>query len=180
MNILRSWTNGDGEAAMREFLRQSPPRRAAVRDLIGELKSNEPFARRCAAVLARRVSAREPGILRRHAGLPIGLAAELGDDEWQARGYVVVAAALNGASHAERMRLASLLRSMLEDKRIGLRAMALEAFALVAAAEPKLRNEAMVLLERARRDGPFALRVRARRMLPLLLAARDRAGKPTP
>jgi hypothetical protein len=177
MCIPRSWTNGDGEAAMREFLRQRPPRRAAMRDLICELKSSEPFMRRCAADLARRVSARAPGILRQHAGVLIDLAAGLGDEEWQARGYAAVAAALNAATHTERMRLAGLLRPMLKDKRIAVQAMALEAFATVAVVEPRLRAAAIPLLEGALREGRCARQLRARRMLPLLLAAGGDAGK---
>jgi hypothetical protein len=136
-----------------------------MRDLVNELQSADRFARRCAADLARRLSAREAGILRSHAGLLMDLAAGLPDDEWQARGWVTLAAAGNVSTHGQRMRLAGLLRPMLEDKRVGLRAMALEAFVTMAEAEPRLREEAMPRLERALRDGPFALRVRARRLL---------------
>jgi hypothetical protein len=44
-------------AAMREFLCQPPPRRAAIRELMKELLSDNPVCRRCAADLARLVSA---------------------------------------------------------------------------------------------------------------------------
>ncbi len=155
---------------MRDFLGQPQPRRAAIRDLMTELLAENPYARRCAADLARRVSAREPGILRKYADVLIDLVAELPLEQWQARGYVTLAAALNASTHAQRMRLAHLVRSLAEDERIALRAIALEAFGILAVAEPELREEAVPLLERARREGTCAMRSRARRMLPLLLA----------
>jgi hypothetical protein len=64
MGIARSWKDADGVAATRDFLRQPPPRRAAIRDLMTSLLSGDSFTSRCAADLARRVSARELGILR--------------------------------------------------------------------------------------------------------------------
>src|SRR5271157_4640141 len=153
MVVPRSWREADGRAAMRDFLCQPPPRRAATRDLMTELLSPNPFARRCAADLARRVSAREPGILRKYADVLIDLVAELPMDQWQARGYVTLSAALNTSTRAQRMRLANMVRSLIQDERIAIRAIALEAFAILAAAEPELRDEAMMLLERSRRDG---------------------------
>jgi hypothetical protein len=166
---------------MRDFLGQPPPRRAAIRGLMAELLSPDPFASRCAADLARRVSAREPGILRRHADVLIGLAAELPPEQWQARGYVTLAAALNARTHQQRMRLTPLVRSLAQDERIALRAIALEAFAILAQNEPELRDEVMLLLERSRRAPEAAVRCRALRMLPLLLAceieARSGAGR---
>lgn len=185
MVIPRSWKDADAVAAMRGFLRQPPPRRAAVNDLMRELLSPDPFTSRCAADLARRISARQPGILRKYADVLVNLVAELPLDRWQARGYVTLAAALNASTHAQRMRLAVVVRALAEDERIALRAIALEAFAILAAAEPELRDEAMLLLERSR-HGSGAMRVRARRMLLLLLASekkarsQPRASKPAP
>jgi hypothetical protein len=181
MVIPRCWKDADAVAAMRDFLSQPPPRRFAIRGLMTELLSPDPFACRCAADLARRVSAREPGILRRHADVLAGLAAELPPEQWQARGYVALAAALNAGAHGQRMRLAPLVRSLVEDERIAVRAMGLEAFAILAQAEPELRDEAMLLLECSRRAPEAALRSRARRMLPLFLSseieARPAAGR---
>lgn len=168
MCVPRSWKDADGVAATRDFLGQPPPRRAAIRGLMTELLSPDPFASRCAADLARRVSAREPGILRRHADILVGLAAEIPREQWPARGYVTLAAALNAGTHGHRMRLAPLVRAMVEDERIALRAIALEAFAILARAEPELREEVLLLLERSRRAPEAAVRCRARRMLPLL------------
>ncbi len=176
MAVPRSWKDADGVAAMRKFLVAPPPRRAAVRDLVRELLSEDPFERRCAADLARRVSAREPGILKRYADVLIDLAAELPFDEWQARGHVTLAAALNASTHGQRIRLAVPVRAMVEDDRIALSAIALEAFSILAAAERELRGEAMALLEHFRRNGAPAMRSRARRMLLLLLAAEKGAG----
>ncbi len=171
MVVPRSWKYVDAIAAMREFLGQPPPRRAAVRDLMAELVSDNPYACRCAADLARLVSAREPGILRKYADVLIDLVAELPLERWQARGYVTLAASLNAWTHAQRMQLAILVRALAEDERNALRAIALEAFATLAVAEPELRDEAMVLLESARRNGTCAMRSRARRMRLVLMAA---------
>jgi hypothetical protein len=177
MVVARSWKVADGVAAMHDFLRPPPPRRAAIRDLINALLSPDRFTRRCAADLARRVSAQEPGILRQYADVLIELVAEIPREEWQARGWVTLAAALSASTHPQRTRLALLLRSLLKDERIATRAMALEAFAVLAAAEPKLRNEAMQLIERARNDESVAMRIRARRMLLPLMAS---GSKPFP
>lgn len=170
MHIPRGWTNADAVAAAREFLSQKPPRRAAIRALMRELLAPDPYARRCAADLARLVSAREPGVLSAYAAVLIDLLAELPDRQWQARGYVTLAAALNAATRTERMSLAVYVRGLVEDPRNALRAIALEAFTILAIDEPKLRDEVLPLLERFRREGTCAMRSRAKRMLPPLLA----------
>lgn len=171
MHIPRGWTSADAVAATREFLAQKPPRRAAIRDLMNEVLSPDRYMRRCAADVARLVSAREPGILRAYFSVLIDQLAELHEDEWQARGYLTLAAALNAATRAQRMQLAIFVRALVNDPRNALRAIALEAFTILAAAEPELREEAMPLLERSRREGTCAVRSRAKRMLPLLLQA---------
>jgi hypothetical protein len=163
---------------MRDFLDQPPPRRAAIRELMKELLSESPFACRCAADLARRVSEREPGILKEYTGVLIDLAAQLPLEQWQARGYVTLAAARNASTHAERVRLATAVRFMVDDERTALRAIALEAFATLAVVEPELRDEAILLLERYRRNGSCAMRSRARRMLLRLLAPERKARAP--
>ncbi|MGO9339958.1 MAG: hypothetical protein ACLPY1_20860 [Terracidiphilus sp.] len=173
MWIPRGWKKADSVAATRDFLRHKPPRRAAIRELITELLSPEPFARRCAADLARRVSAREPGVLKNYADVLIDLVSELGDDQWQARGYIAQATALNTVTPIQRGRLAGMLRAMADDQRIGLRAMALEALANLAVADANLREEVLILLENARVDPVCAMRSRARRMLPVLLMASE-------
>jgi hypothetical protein len=171
MATQRSWKDADGDAAMREFLLVPPPRRAAIRELMKEILSPDLFTRRCAADLARRVSAREPGILSRYADLLIDLITEIPLDQWQARGYIALAAANNAITRRQRMSLVVPVRALLEDERIAIRAISLEAFAILAIAEAELRDEAMLLLESARHDKTPALRSRARRMIPQLAAA---------
>jgi hypothetical protein len=171
MVVARSWKEADGRAAAREFLSQRLPRRTAIRELMKALLSESPFERRCAADLARRISEREPGILKAYAGVLIDLAAQTPLEQWQARGYVTLAAARNASTRAERMRLAVLARVMIDDERIAIRAIALEAFGVLAAAEPELREEALILMERYRREGCCAMRSRARRMLLVLMKA---------
>jgi hypothetical protein len=171
MVVPRRWMNADAVAAMRDFLGQPPPRRAAIRDLMAGLVSTNPYSCRSAADLARLVSAREPGILRKYADVLIELVAELPMEQWQARGYVTLAASLNTSTRAQSMRLAVLVRALAEDERNALRAIALEAFATLAVAERELRDEAMLLLERSRRNGSAAMRSRARRMLLVMMAA---------
>ena len=63
------------------------------------------------------------------------------------------------------------MRALAVDERNALRAIAMEAFAILAAAEPELRDEATVVLEYARREGTSAMRTRARRMLLLMSAS---------
>jgi hypothetical protein len=67
--------------------------------------------------------------------------------------------------------LLPLVRARVRGDRIAVRAMALEAFAVLAANEPELRDEAMEMLENARHDPAMAMRSRAKLMLPLLMKA---------
>jgi hypothetical protein len=163
----RSWKSTDAVAAAKDFFTKS--RKTAVRELIWELCSDDPFDHRCAAELARLVSRREPGILAGYGDVLAAVAAELPMEEWQARGYVIVAAAHNAMTRAQRLRLIPLVRARLAEDRIAVRAMALEAFAILAANEPELREEAMEILEAARHDQATAMRCRAKLMLPLLM-----------
>jgi len=165
----RSWRSADAAAAAKDFF--TKPRKRAIRELIRELCSDDPFDRRCAAELARLVSRREPGILAQFGDVLAEVAAELPVEEWQARGYVIVAAAHNAFNRAQRMHLLPLVRARLAEERIAVRAMALEAFAVLAAHEPELRDEAMEMLENAHRSSIPAMRCRAKLMLPVLMKA---------
>jgi hypothetical protein len=165
--IPRVWKSTDAAAAAKDFF--TKPRKAAVRELIRELCSDDPFDHRCAAELARLVSRREPGILAAYGDVLAEVAAELPMEEWQARGYVVVAAAHNAVTRPQRLRLLPLVRSRLAEDRIAVRAVGLEAFAILAAHEPELRDEAMEMLEDSRHSTIPAMRSRAKLMLPVLL-----------
>jgi hypothetical protein len=165
----RSWKSTDAAAAAKDFF--TKPRKAAVRELMRELCSGDPFDHRCAAELARLLSRREPGILAAFGDVLAEVAAALSMEEWQARGYVIVAAAHNAMTRSQRLRLLPLVRARLAEDRIAVRAMALEAFAILAASEPELRDEAMQMLEDARHSPVPAMRCRAKLMLPVLLEA---------
>lgn len=167
--LPRSWKSTNAAAAAKDFFIK--PRKTAIRELIRELCSDDPFDHRCAAELARLVSRRSPGILSTYGDVLAEVAAELPMQEWQARGYVIVAAAHNAITRPQRLRLLPLVRARLQENRIAVRAMALEAFAILAANEPELRDEAMTILEDARHSTDFAMRARARLMLPLLAKA---------
>jgi len=97
--------------------------------------------------------------------------------EWKARGYVIVAAAHNAITRSQRLRLLPLIRARLQEDRTAVRAMALEAFAILAAREPNLRDEAMTMLEEARHSPIPAMRSRARLMLPVILKAETRSTR---
>jgi hypothetical protein len=165
----RPWKSSDAAAAARDFF--AKPRRTAVCELLRELCSDDPFDHRCAAEVARLVSQRKPGVLAPYANLLADVAVTFPLEEWQARGYILVAAAHNAIKRPERTRLLPLVRARLSEDRIAVRAMALEAFALLAAREPELRDEAMEMLESARHDTAPAMRTRARLMLPVLMKA---------
>ena len=109
------------------------------------------------------------GIFAGYGDVLAEVAAELPIEDWQARGYVIVAAALNTTTRPQRMRLLPLVRTRLAEDRTAVRAMALEAFAILAAHEPTLCDEAMEMLEAARHNSEPAMRARARLMLPLLM-----------
>lgn len=168
----RPWKPTDAaEAARASFTR---PRARAARDLMRALCSSDPYQHRCAAEVARLISRRRPGLLAAYGDLLAEVAVEFPEEEWQSRGYILVAAALNATTRSQRMRLLPLIRVRLQDARLALRAMALEAFTDLAAAEPDLRDEALALLESARHSTIPALRCRARLMLPVLLKAEVR------
>jgi hypothetical protein len=167
--LPRSWKSTNAAAAAKDFFIK--PRKTAIRELIRELCSDDPFDHRCAAELARLVSRRSPGILSTYGDVLAEVAAELPMQEWQARGYVIVAAAHNAITRPQRLRLLPLVRARLQENRIAVRAMGLEALAILAANEPELRDEAMTMLEDARHSTDFAMRARARLMLPLLAKA---------
>jgi hypothetical protein len=174
----RPWTSKDAATAARDFF--SKPRRTAVRELIRELCSDDPFDHRCAAELARLVSRREPDILAAYSDLLVEVAATSPMEEWRARGYVLVAAAINATAHSQRMRLLSLVRARLAEARIAVRAMAFEAFACLATREPGLRDEAMAMLETARYDPAPAMRCRAKLMLPMRMGLAVQADAASP
>jgi hypothetical protein len=169
----RPWKSTDATAAANDFF--AKPRKTAVRELIRGLCSDDAFDHRCAAELARLVSRREPGILAAYGDVLAEVAAEFPMEEWQARGYVLVAATHNAMTRAQRMRLLPLVRARLAEDRIAVRAMALEAFCVLAAREPELRDEALERLEAARHSADLAMRARARLMLPMLTRT-DRAS----
>ena len=173
MAFPRAWKNAEeAAAAARDFLAASPPRRAAIRGLMADLLEGDPPARKRAADVARRVCERDPAILRKYADVLIDLAAEIPLDEWQARVYVTLAAALSAPTHSQRMRLTVPVRALIAEERIALRAAGLEAFAMLAAVEPQLRDEALELLEHARHDTTPGIKARSRRMLLLLMSSR--------
>lgn len=174
-HIWRSWRSTDAAAAAKAFFTRPP--KAAARELMQELCSDDPYDHRCAAELARLVSRRKPGILSGYVDLLAEVAAELPVEEWQARGYILVAAALNATSPGQRQRLLPLVRARLQEERVAVRAMALEAFAMLGAQEPDLREEAMAMLEQQRHSPDFALRARARLMAPLVMRAEARPGR---
>lgn len=170
----RGWKSTDAAEAAKEFFRK--PRRRAVLELVRELCSEGAFEHRCAAELARLVSRKQPGILAEYGDVLAEAAAELPMEEWQARGYVLVAAAHNAMTRAQRMRLAPLVRARLAEDRIAVRAMALAALAVLAAHEPELRDEALDRIEEARHSGDFAMRTRAKCMLPAVMGKTRRSA----
>jgi hypothetical protein len=168
----RPWKSTDAAAAARAFLDacgERPSRRSAIRDLMAQLNSGDPYDHRCAAEVARLVSQRQPGVLAGYSGLLAEVAATLPGEEWQARGYVIVAAALNAGRPAERRRLLPTIRERLRDEeRTGVRAMALEALLVLGGQDAAIRDEALDALEAAQRSPIPAIRARAKRMLPIM------------
>jgi hypothetical protein len=169
----RSWKSTDAAAAARVFLDacgELRSRRSAVRELMAQLNSGDPYDHRCAAEVARLVSQRQPGVLTGYCDLLIEVAAAFPAEEWQARGYVIVAAALNARTPAERRRLLPTIRERLrEGERTGVRAMALEALLVLGARDAAIRDEALDALEAAQRSPIPAMRARAKRILPVMV-----------
>lgn len=174
----RPWKSTDAAAAAKVFLAswsEARTRRAAVRELLEQLTSGDPYDHRCAAEVARLVSQRQPGVLAGYTDLLADAAAAFPDEEWQARGYVIVAAALNAGTPAQRRRLLPTIRERLREERTGVRAMALEALLVLGSRDAAIRDEAMEALEDALRSRIPAMRARARRLAPALLQGKVRA-----
>ena len=169
----RPWKSTDAAAAARELLALSDDamrRRAAIRELMAQLASGDPYAHRCAAEVARLVSQRQPGILTGYSDLLADAAAAFSDEEWQARGYVIVGAALNAGTPAQRRRLLPTIRERLrEEERTAVRAMALEALLILGSRDAAISDEALAALEAAQRSPIPAMRSRAKKMLPEMM-----------
>ena len=169
----RPWKSTVAAAAAQAFLAActSPRRRrAAVRELMEQLVSGDPYDHRCAAEVARLVSQRQPGALAGYSDLLADAAAAFPDEEWQARGYAIVAAALNAGTAAQRRRLLPTIRERLrEEERTAVRAMALEALLVLGAWDAAIREEALEALEDAQRSPIPAMRARAKRFLPMAM-----------
>jgi hypothetical protein len=166
----RAWKSADAAAAATAFLARSLP--SAARELMEQLTQGDPYAHRCAAEVARQVSRRQPGILANYADLLADAAAAFPQEEWQARGYVVVAAALNTQTPSQRRRLLPTIRERLRtEERTAVRAMALEALLVLGARDGGIREEAIEALEAAQRSSIPAMRARAKRCLPAMLKA---------
>lgn len=165
----RPWKSTDAAAAARVFLAswsKVRARRAAIRELMEQLNSGDPYDHRCAAEVARLVSQRQPGILAGYSDLLADAAAAFPDEEWQARGYVIVAAALSAGTSAQRRRLLPTIRERLrEEERTAVRAMALEALLVLGARDAAIRDEAIEALENAQRSPIPAMRARAKRIV---------------
>jgi hypothetical protein len=176
----RAWKSTDAAAAARAFLDrcgQPRPRRAAVRELMEQLVCGDPYEHRCAAEVARLVSQRQLGVLAGYSDVLAEAAAALPEEEWQARGYVIVAAALNAGTPAQRQRLLPIIRERLrEEERTGVRAMALEALLVLGARDAAIRGEALDALEAAQRSAIPAMRARAKRLLPMMLGSGSGRG----
>jgi len=149
------------------------PRRAATRELVEGMCSDDAYTRRASADIARAVAVREPEALRNYADLLVDLAMECPLEQWQARGYSALAAAYTARNRPQRMKLAEMLRGMLEEEQIAIRAIAIEAFATIACAEPELREEAMGMLELSCESGIPAIRSRGRRMLLTMMKSQS-------
>ncbi len=169
----RCWTKTDALAAAAEFLSRPRPRRMAARELVEGMCSDDAYTRRASADVARTVAVREPGALRHYADLLVDLAMECPLEQWQARGYSTLAAAYTARNRAQRMKLADLLRGMLEEEQIAIRAIAIEAFATIACAEPELRDEAIGMLELCGESGIPAIRSRGRRMMLTMMKSQS-------
>ena len=163
----RSWKSNNTAAAAKAFFAR--PRRVAERELLRELCSGDPYQHRRAAEVARLVSLREPGVLAGCGDLLSEVAAAFPEAEWQARGYVLVAAAHNAANAAQRQRLLPTIRERLrQEERAAVRAMALEALLVLGARDAAIRNEALEAMEDAQRSSIPAMRARAKKMMPKL------------
>jgi hypothetical protein len=167
----RPWKSTDAEAAAKAFFAR--PLRSAARELMQQLNSDDPYEHRCAAEVARLVSQRRPGLLAAYGDLLAEAATAFPEEEWQARGYVLVAAAHNAVTSAQRQRLLPAIRERLRDEeRTAVRAMALEALLVLGAQDAAIRGEALEALEAAQRSPIPAMRARAKRMgLAVLTAA---------
>jgi hypothetical protein len=171
----RPWKSTDAAAAAKAFLAR--PIRTAARELMEQLSSGDPYEHRCAAEVARRVSQRRPGVLAAYGDLLAEAAAAFPDEEWQARGYVMVAAALNARTPAQRRRVLPTIRERLRnEERTGVRAMALEALLVLGARDAAIREEALGAMEAAQRSAIPAMRARAKRLLPLILRSEECRG----
>ena len=133
-----------------------------VSALVRLLFSPNAEVRRHAADAARRVTEKQPDLLRPYADRLLGALAESTGDDWRMLAHTGLVAARIAHTRAQRLRAASLLRPLLHDPSNVVRCTALEGLGLLASLVPDLRAEVQPILEEAVVVGTPGMRHRAR------------------
>lgn len=153
-------------AAAMVLAARHPVREARL--LVDQVCGGDDFERQSAADTARRLSETDQGLalLAPHANALVSAAmvalAENAEPNWRTRGHMMLLAARVCRTQQQRQVLADVLMEHAEDKRIVLRANALEALVTLSQQDAEMQAMVEPMLQRALRAASAAERCRAR------------------
>ena len=133
-----------------------------VKALVEVMFGNDVETRKRAADVARRITERDATPLRRYADELAGLLAEVDASEHRTRWHLGLVTARVAGTPEQRMRAGRLMLLLAEDEGNVVRCSGIEGLGLLAGEEPRLREMAEEVIERALRHGTRAEQCRAR------------------
>jgi hypothetical protein len=125
---------------------------------------DDPVVRMRAADAAEKISAQKGELLHPFKAELLGLAGETSQQEL--RWHLALMIPRLPLTRAERKHAVALLKEFLNDRSSIVKTCALQGLAELAQGNPKLRSEAVGVMELASRTGTPAMKARARKLLP--------------
>jgi hypothetical protein len=145
---------------------------ALIKPLLQMLLSGDQELRKRAADTARRVTERQPELLKPHAETLIGLFSETVTDNWRTRAHLGIVVARIASTREQRIRVAGLLMPLYYDPSNVVRCTAIEGLGILAKREPSLRPQFEAIAEESQATGTLAMKNRAQHGLARLHAKR--------
>jgi hypothetical protein len=135
-------------------------------ELIAGLWSEDPLVRMRAADAAEKVTRSKPDLLTPYKKELLGLMTEARQQEL--RWHLAAMVPRLRLNSGERLLVASLLNSYLEDRSSIVKTFALQGLADLAQDDPELRPRVLEILREAARTGTAAMKARSRKLLARL------------
>lgn len=158
----RQGMQGDAEEVVVEVLRQP----ALIEEVIGCLLDDDRRVSGRAAYVVMRTGEERPELLWPYKNLLLGEVAAI--PRWNLRYQLCKVIPKLNLTRAEIAQAFELYQSFLDDKSGAVRSFSLSGLAELAMLDPRLRPEAIEIIEDRMRTGTAAMRVRGRKMLAKL------------